>query len=59
MSASVPVYVNVLKYYEDWIEISAVTLDDAEKEALKMPNVVTVLQSRYNRPVVENEHELP
>lgn len=36
--------------FEEWIEISAVTLQDAEEEALNMSGVINILKSQYEAP---------
>lgn len=50
MSANTTVYVRVLKTHEEWIEVSAVTLEEAEREASKLPNVAYVLGAHYQIP---------
>jgi hypothetical protein len=47
MGANVPVYCRVLKTHEEWVEISAVTLDDAREEAEHIPGVIRVLETTY------------
>jgi hypothetical protein len=47
MGAETTVYVRVLKTHEEWIEVSAVTLDEAKFEASKLPNVAAVLDAHY------------
>lgn len=35
---------------EDWVEVSAIGLDDAKEEAAKLPGVVDVLSAQYEDP---------
>jgi hypothetical protein len=47
MSANTKIIVKVLKTVESEIEISALTLDEAEKKAQKLEGVIKVLKSFY------------
>lgn len=47
MSARTTIYVRVLKTYDEWIEVQAVTLDEAKEEAEKLPDVARVLETSY------------
>ncbi len=49
MSAERPVYVKVVKEVTDWIEVSAITLDDAIKKAKEMNGVVRVVDVLYDK----------
>lgn len=53
MSANVPVYVKVHKIYEDIIETSAVTLEDAIKKVNSFPEVVHIIAAAYDREEME------
>jgi hypothetical protein len=50
MGAETTIYVKVLKHYEEWIQVSAVTRLEAEHEALRTPDVITVLEVSYDPP---------
>jgi hypothetical protein len=50
MGAETTVYVRVLKTHEEWIEVSAVTLADAELKAWQQKGVAEVLETSYERP---------
>jgi hypothetical protein len=50
MGAETTVYVRVLKTHEEWIEVSAVTLTDAELKAWQEKGVTEVLETSYDRP---------
>jgi hypothetical protein len=50
MGAETTVYVRVRKLYEEWIEVSAVTLQQAEEIALDRDDVVEVVESAYDKP---------
>lgn len=47
MGAETRVYVRVLKTYDEWIEVSAVTLDEAKEIAEKLPGVARVMETSY------------
>ena len=47
MGAETVVYARVLKHYEEWIEVQAVTLDEAFAVARQQPNVSAVLEVSY------------
>lgn len=47
MGAETLVYVRVLKTYDEWIEVSAMGLQDAMAQVAKMPGVVGVLEASY------------
>ena len=47
MSARTTIYVRVLKTYDEWIEVQAVTLTEAREEAEKLPGVVHVMEVSY------------
>lgn len=47
MSAEVPVYCFVEKRTYEWIEVSAVTLDEAAEKAKKREYVTRVLECSY------------
>lgn len=50
MSATVPVYVTVLKTHREVIKISAITTDDAVDEARALPGVIDVVDASYDEP---------
>lgn len=52
MSAETTVFVRVLKTYEAWVAVSAVTLDEAREKAERLPGVVKVLECGYAGEVV-------
>lgn len=47
MSANRPFYVRVLKTYDEWIEVQAITMDEAGEEAMRQPGVARVLEISY------------
>ena len=47
MGAETTVYVRVIKTHDEWIEVQAVTLDDAIKQAERLPGVVHVREASY------------
>jgi hypothetical protein len=47
MGAETRVYVRVLKAYDEWIEVSAITLDDAKEKAESLPGVIRVMETSY------------
>ena len=50
MSATVPVYVTVLKTHTEVTRISAITKGDAVDEARALPGVVAVIDATYEEP---------
>lgn len=50
MGAETTVFVKVRKTYTEWIEVSAVTQEQAESRALDYPGVITVIDSSYDPP---------
>jgi hypothetical protein len=53
MGANTTVYVRVLRTHEDCLEVSAVTLDEAEEIAQRSVGVVAVLGSTYERDATD------
>jgi hypothetical protein len=47
MGANSTIYVRVLVSKEEWIEVSALHLDDAMERANKLPGVVRALEASY------------
>ena len=56
MSATVPCYVKVARLANEWIEVSAVTLDEARDIAAKMPGIAIVLDARYDQPIDDDDY---
>ena len=50
MGAEVRVYCRVVKAVEAYIEVDAVTLDEAREMAKREPQVITVLGVSYDPP---------
>jgi len=50
MGAETTVYAKVLKSHEEWIEVPAVTLDEAAKAAYCQERVIAVLHVQYEKP---------
>jgi hypothetical protein len=50
MGAEVRVYCRVLVATEEWVEVDAVTLDEAAKLAASVPGVIRVLETTYEPP---------
>jgi hypothetical protein len=50
MGANTTVYVRVLRTHKDWLEVNAVTLEEAEEIARRSYGVVAVLGSTYADP---------
>ena len=50
MGAETRVYVRVVKAYTEWVEVSAVTLSEAEEIARKLPGVIDTIDSSYETP---------
>jgi uncharacterized protein YqfB (UPF0267 family) len=47
VGANTRYYVKVGKMVEEWIEVSALTEEDAEQEAIQMPEVITVTDVKH------------
>lgn len=56
MSANTTCYVLVEKATTEVVEVSAVTLAEAEKIALSRSGVISVLQSSYSREELEGDY---
>lgn len=50
MGAETRVFVKVQKLKEEWVEVSAVVLAEAEAKAAELPGVVNVLSAQYDKP---------
>jgi hypothetical protein len=50
MGAETLVYVLVQKVHEEWIEVSAVTLEEAKERARDQRGVMYVVDATYDRP---------
>lgn len=55
MGAEVPVWCRVLVTQEKWIQVSAVTRHEAEREALTWPGIIAVLEASYEPPDTAGE----
>jgi hypothetical protein len=47
MGAETTIFVRVLKSHDEWIEVQAVTLDEATEKAEKIPGVIRVMEVSY------------
>jgi len=57
MGAETRVYCLVEFTDAKWVEVSAVTLDEAERKAEQLPGVVRVVESTYDAPQKGVDHE--
>jgi hypothetical protein len=55
MGAETLVYVLVQKVHEEWIEVSAVTLEEAKERARDQRGVMYVVDATYDRPAPQEE----
>lgn len=55
MSANTTCYVLVGRMVTEIIEVSALTLKDAEEQALNMPNVLWVFDKAYDKEDLKSE----
>ena len=54
MGANTRVFLEVLRTHSEWIEVSALHLDEAKDIAMREPGVIQVLQSQYDYPEGED-----
>lgn len=52
MGAETRVYVQVVRVrpYREWVEVSAVTLQEAKAKAMELPYVADVIEAQYDEP---------
>ena len=53
MGAETTVYVQVGRMVREWVEVSAVTLGEAQYKAEQLPGVSIVFDARYELPETE------
>lgn len=50
MGAETTIHVRVLKTHEEWVEVQAVTMEEAGDAAMRLPGVCRVLEIAYELP---------
>ena len=57
MGAETKIYVWVMKTHKEWVEVDAVTLEEARSKAAGLRGVICVLGAQYEEPFwVGHEH---